>query len=427
MKRMFVLPLFIIFTQNAFALDCKKIDGSCPAGCGWNTYTSDCQECPLDTYSPGGESQCADCYIPNDASLTGENPGMVDEYSCPWTLTCGENAYFDKESGQCTSCGDNYTSIYHDKGGFTMEFRGTGQEEFNILAERYSHDNVCEPNVKRIQLSPGTQFNTDDNNLWPGTTEVYYTKGVYYKYDTGFRTDNSAIGSWVTKLPDNALQPTNDLKTFLGYAENASMCSTGKLVFDSNGNLMESNNYDLRNVPSSLVACWENKAIGINYFMNKKSGDDVVEVALKRQCMVNDNNGQLEYYEDGKLTGNECVAMEYDTSKYYVEPGKVFSHYELRCQSPGTGFEPCGDVTVPNKIPVPVSTVILSPVFSDCPAGYYCNAGDQQPCPPGTTSDAGATSIDDCEMRGGPNGVKFCDSIGCFTLPAGTVIKPYQP
>ena len=427
MKRMFVLPLFIIFTQNAFALDCKKIDGSCPAGCGWNTYTSDCQECPLDTYSPGGESQCADCYIPNDASLTGENPGMVDEYSCPWTLTCGENAYFDKESGQCTSCGDNYTSIYHDKGGFTMEFRGTGQEEFNILAERYSHDNVCEPNVKRIQLSPGTQFNTDDNNLWPGTTEVYYTKGVYYKYDTGFRTDNSAIGSWVTKLPDNALQPTNHLKTFLGYAENASMCSDGKLVFDSNGNLMTSNNYDLRNVPSSLVACWENKAIGINYFMNKKSGDEVVTATLKRYCMVNDNNGQLEYYEDGKLTGDECVAMEYDTSKYYVEPGKVFSHYELRCQSPGTGFEPCGDVTVPNKIPVPVSTVILSPVFSDCPAGYYCNAGDQQKCPAGTTSDAGATSIDDCEMRGGPNGVKFCDSIGCFHLPAGTVIKPYQP
>ena len=428
MKHALILSLCIIFTQNAFALDCERSpDNGCPAGCGWNTTTSLCDECPLDTYSTGGDMACADCYKPNGAKLTGEEPGMVDEYSCPWTLTCSANAYFDKESGQCTSCGDNYTSKYHDKGGFTMEFRGTGQEEFNRLAEQYSHDIVCEPNVKQIQLSPGTQFNTDDNNLWPGTTDVYYTQGVYYKYDTGFRMDNSAIGSWDPILPNNALQPTNYLKTFLGYAENASMCSTGKLVFDSNGNLMESNNYDLRNVPSSLVACWENNAIGINYFMNKKSGDDVVEVALKRQCMVNDDAGQLEYYEDGKLTGNECVAMEYDTSKYYVEPGKVFSHYELRCQSPGTGFEPCGDVTVPNKIPVPVSTVILSPVFSDCPAGYYCNAGVKTACPAGTTSSVGeATSSTDCIMIGGYDGVEFCDSIGCFYLPAGVVI-PYNP
>ena len=428
MKRTFIFPLFIIFTSNAFALDCEMIDKEkgCPVGCVYDELSRACSECPAGTYGPGGYEPCADCYKPNDASWTGEEPGMVNEYSCPWTLTCSANAYFDKESGQCTSCGDNYTSIYHDKGGFTMEFRGTGQEEFNRLAEQYSHDIVCEPNVKQIQLSPGTQFNTDDNNLWPGTTEVYYTKGVYYKYDTGFRMDNSAIGSWNPILPNNALQPTNYLKTFLGYAENANLCSDGKLVFDSNGNFT-SDDYDLSNVPLSLVACWENKAIGINYFMNKKSGDEVVTATLKRYCMVNDNNGQLEYYEDGKLTGNECVAMEYDTTKYYVEPGKVFSHYELRCQSPGTGFEPCGDVTAPNKIPVPVSTVILSPVFSDCPAGYYCNAGAQQRCPAGTTSDAGATSIDDCEMRGGPNGVKFCDSIGCFTLPAGTVIKPYQP
>lgn len=283
--------------------------------------------------------------------------------------------------------------------------------------------------VKRINLYAGTKFNYDagSSDRWPGTSVSYFDKSVEYAVGIGFRMDDSAENLCNPYLPDKALQTTDHLKQFLGYAENASMCSDGKLVFDSNGNLMTSNNYDLRNVPSSLVACWENNAIGINYFMNRKSGDDVVEVALKRQCMVNDDAGQLEYYEDGKLTGDECVAMEYDTSKYYVEPGKVFSHYELRCQSPGTGFEPCGDVTVPNKIPVPVSTVILQPVFSDCPPGYYCNAGDQQKCPAGTTSDAGATSIDDCEMRGGPNGVKFCDSIGCFTLPAGTVIKPYQP
>ena len=344
MKRTFIFPLFIIFTSNAFALDCEMIDKEkgCPVGCGYDEMNDACYECSAGEYGPGGHEPCAE--------------------------------------------------------------------------------------VKRINLYAGTKFNYNAaaKDWWPGTSNSYVDKSVEYAVGIGFRMDNSAIGSWNPILPNNALQPTNYLKTFLGYAENANLCSDGKLVFDSNGNFT-SDDYDLSNVPLSLVACWENKAIGINYFMNKKSGDEVVTATLKRYCMVNDEAGQLEYYEDGKLTGQKCVAMEYDTTKYYVEPGKVFSHYELRCQSPGTAFEPCGDVTVPNKIPVPASTVILQPVFSDCPAGYYCNAGDQQKCPAGTTSDAGATSIDDCEMRGGPNGVKFCDSIGCFHLPAGTVIKPYQP
>ena len=345
MKHALILSLCIIFTQNAFALDCTKIDEEkgCPVGCGYDEMNDACYECSAGEYGPGGHEPCVE--------------------------------------------------------------------------------------VKRIKLYAGTKFNYNagSSDRWPGTSDSYFDKSVEYAVGIGFRMDDSAENLWNPYLPDNALQPTNDLKTFLGYAENASMCSTGKLVFDSNGNLMESNNYDLRNVPSSLVACWENNAIGINYFMNKKSGDDVVEVALKMQCMVNDDAGQLEYYEDGKLTDQECVAMEYDTSKYYVEPGKVFSHYELRCQSPGTAFEPCGDVTVPNKIPVPASTVILSPVFSDCPAGYYCDAGVKTACPAGTTSRAGeATSKTDCIMVGGYDGVEFCDSIGCFYLPAGVVI-PYNP
>ena len=281
--------------------------------------------------------------------------------------------------------------------------------------------------VKRINLYAGTKFNYNagPSDRWPGTSVSYFDKSVEYAVGIGFRMDDSAENIWNDHLPDKALQTTDHLKQFFGYAED---CSSDQ-VFNSEGYLNEPD-YTVDDVPSSLVACWENKEIEINYAMKNKSGDGVVTATLKRYCMVNDEAGQLEYYEDGKLTGQKCVAMEYDISKYYVEPGKVFSHYRCFYQSPGSGMASCGNVTTTdalNKIPVPASAVFLEPVFSDCPAGYYCNAGDQQPCPPGTTSDAGATSIDDCEMRGGPNGVKFCDSIGCFTLPAGTVIKPYQP
>ena len=343
MKRTFIFPLFIIFTSNAFALDCKMIDKEkgCPVGCVYDELSRACSECPAGTYGPGGYEPCAE--------------------------------------------------------------------------------------VKRINLYAGTKFNYNagPSDRWPGTSVSYFDKSVEYVVGIGFRMDDSAENLWNDYLPDKALQTTNYLKTFLGYAED---CSSDQ-VFNSEGDLNKPD-YTVDDVPLSLVACWINEEIEINYAMKKKSGDDVVTETLKRYCMVNDEAGQLEYYEDGKLTGQKCVAMKYDISKYYVEPGKVFSHYRCFYQSPGSGMVSCGNVTTTdalNKIPVPASAVFLEPVFSDCPAGYYCNAGDQQPCPAGTTSDAGATSIDDCEMRGGPNGVKFCDSIGCFTLPAGTVIKPYQP
>ena len=342
MKHALILSLCIIFTQNAFALDCTKIDEEkgCPVGCGYDEMNDACYECSAGEYGPGGHEPCVE--------------------------------------------------------------------------------------VKRIKLYAGTKFNYNagSSDRWPGTSDSYFDKSVEYAVGIGFRMDDSAENLWNDYLPDKALQTTNYLKKFLGYAED---CSSDQ-VFNSEGHL--TSGYTVDNVPSSLVACWINKEIEINYAMKKKSGDDVVTATLKRQCMVNDDSGQLEYYEDGKLTGQKCVAMEYDTSKYYVEPGKVFSHYRCFYQSPGSGMVSCGNVTTTdalNKIPVPASAVFLEPVFSDCPAGYYCNAGDQQKCPAGTTSDAGAKSIDDCEMRGGPNGVKFCDSIGCFTLPAGTVIKPYQP
>ena len=341
MKRMFVFPIFIILTQNAFALECEIIDEKtgCPVGCGWNNDDAFCEPCSAGMYGPGGYEPCVE--------------------------------------------------------------------------------------VERINLYAGTKFNykAGSSDRWPGTSVSYFDKSVEYVVGIGFRMDDSA--DWNDYLPVQALQPTNYLKTFLGYAED---CSSDQ-VFNSEGYLNEPD-YTVDDVPSSLVACWKNKEIEINYAMKNKSGDGVVTATLKRYCMVNDEAGQLEYYEDGKLTDQKCVAMEYDISKYYVEPGKVFSHYRCFYQSPGSGMVSCGNVTTTdalNKIPVPASAVFLEPVFSDCPAGYYCNAGDQQPCPPGTTSDAGATSIDDCEMRGGPNGVKFCDSIGCFHLPAGTVIKPYQP
>ena len=184
MKRTFVFPIFIILTQNAFALDCKMIDEEkgCPVGCEYKTDFKYCEPCPAGTYGPGGYEPCAE--------------------------------------------------------------------------------------VKRINLYAGTKFNYDagSSDRWPGTSDSYFDKSVEYVVGIGFRMDDSAENLWDDYLPDKALQPTNYLKTFLGYAED---CSSDQ-VFNSEGHL---NDYTVDDVPLSLVACWENKEIEINYAMKKKSGD----------------------------------------------------------------------------------------------------------------------------------------------------------
>jgi len=56
-----------------------------------------------------------------------------------------------------------------------------------------------------------------------------------------------------------------------------------------------------------------------------------------------------------------------------------------------------------------------------CSAGYYCPSGGgfHHNCTGGTTSNAGATAINNCYIQGGSStGTKFCDSNGCFYLPS---------
>ena len=66
---------------------------------------------------------------------------------------------------------------------------------------------------------------------------------------------------------------------------------------------------------------------------------------------------------------------------------------------------------------------------TDAKEGYYVSgdgATGQTPCPPGTTSDTGATAVTDCFFTLGNSGIKFCNSKNsCFTLP-GTVSNPEQ-
>ena len=67
------------------------------------------------------------------------------------------------------------------------------------------------------------------------------------------------------------------------------------------------------------------------------------------------------------------------------------------------------------------------------PGWYHDNdtSAECQPCPAGMTSDGTnkdniADSIEKCGMRTGPNGTRFCDMYGCFTLPGNGELIYYK-
>lgn len=54
--------------------------------------------------------------------------------------------------------------------------------------------------------------------------------------------------------------------------------------------------------------------------------------------------------------------------------------------------------------------VTLSPVYADCSAGYYCTSNKKEPCPNGSTSDAGAKQIKDCYLSLSNDGTRIKDT-----------------
>ena len=59
-------------------------------------------------------------------------------------------------------------------------------------------------------------------------------------------------------------------------------------------------------------------------------------------------------------------------------------------------------------------------------AGYYSVNGNKgrYPCPPGKTTPGTTTAASEaaCKYVAGPSGTRFCDNLGCFTIPAGATI-----
>lgn len=115
-----------------------------------------------------------------------------------------------------------------------------------------------------------------------------------------------------------------------------------------------------------------------------------------------------------------------DTSKLTDENGQEIGKATLECNYSAGQWQNC------------ISTGLHSCIAGYCdsdntqtckkaPAGTYSGAGDKNctKCPAGMTSESGSTDASKCGIRRGNSGTKFCDRVGCFTLPGNGFIYGY--
>ena len=68
-------------------------DNNCGPGCYYSTDLKKCEICGSGTYNDGTSASCKSCTKPNDAQWE-ESAGHTTN-SCPWTLKCEANQYWD--------------------------------------------------------------------------------------------------------------------------------------------------------------------------------------------------------------------------------------------------------------------------------------------------------------------------------------------
>lgn len=426
MKRVLIFPFFIIFTQSAFALDCGITADGCPPGCGYND-TDYCFECSVGTYSAGGYDVCTECNKPDGATFLDGYTGRTGENTCPWELNCKKDQYVDSADifKGCISCGPGYNSKLET--GYTITHPGDveGFDEFVQAVNLHSKEMVCDPIAIELRLEPNTGF---AGNRWPGMPSGYETRTAYYKEGFGFSNSPDENAEWNENgLDSTLLQPSYVMKEFFGYSTDADDCGErAKLMFKKNGDVVGEPAFTS---DTTLYACWKNTNMAVVYAITDSDGFSV-------GCTQDDVTGKwmeckssISSVSECIPTDKECLVRDYgDYGDYTVPSGQNFAYYSCEYLIMGGGGETgdCGKLMVRDMVPAMSAFMKLTPVFAGCKPGYYCEGGKAIACPMGTTSDIESSSITDCYMGGGENGVKFCDEKGCFTLPSGVVI-PYNP
>ncbi len=337
---------------------------SCNPGEYLNSSGLGCVQCPEKSYCNNNEKiECPESH-PNSAK--GAKSQGECYKTCNGTLEDGHNAYYNN---QC-KCVLNAT-----RSGGTCTCN-TGYQQSG---------NTCIPNIYEITL---------EKNL---TNFLETAKKVYVKYGIGFATARNAT-NW---NPNGAgvVPSINWWQQFSGYYTAA---DGGSQVFDNQGMITNGTNSKTFTSDTTLYGHWNEVHYFVEYY--KKDGTTLYQ---KQTCTMN---------------GGEDNCLSPETGPKVN--GEQFSGW--------TCVAGCsGQIAPGSKVPEPseaygVNTPIkLKAAYSACPVGHYCDETGTKSCPKGsTTNGTGKRTINDCVIKRGNSGTKFCDSVGCFYLP-GTDSIPY--
>ena len=396
MKKLIIIFLSIfIAIPNGYADNVDSCNPNtnpqdyCEMGCGIiPAIGPSCQVCPPGTFNPGLSQKCETCTKPVDAEFLTEEDIIIGDYieykniaygntsdDCPWRLKCEAGKYWDGKT--CQDCGQ----YYQDDNG-TCTVIGRGDDNTQLNSPSCNFNNRCIGNEYKLILKPNGAILQGDIELC-------------YKYGTGF-AEKCGSTTWSQKLPK--YHEDRPIKPFTGYYSDKN-CG-GVAIFDSEGNFNGS--WSSLGGDKTLYACWKKLTQTIEYRDENKKPIP----GSSHTCTADDNDNF------------ECIAKAYQPTG----DGVVFSKYkctyldkdgsEKNCK---TEFLGIGD-SIPELGEV---TVYLTIQTVSCPKGHYCEAGTENNCPGGSTSDNGAEDINDCYMD---KGTQFCDSVGCFNLPDGIKI-----
>lgn len=295
-------------------------------------------------------SQCADDTFSSDRkAILVVKSDLAYEYNLA-TQKVTENEYGSSSGMGCTPCGANahsnetYTDCVCD-------------EHYWFAGGEHVGDNGCYAKIYNFYLHPsGPSTNTTDDF-------VSYEYKAYFSY-------NGNDGESVTLT-----EPSLDKKSFIGWFSGGASCA-GQQYFVNNiatGNPIDiydndaCKDYDGNNIHLHAKYDWKNYTVSYG-----------------------DTSGHTQ-----TCTYNSSCVIDY-TPTTTVSDGRLFESWATDI---GPEIKPGDDiVSLEQSINAEFEndTFVLTPKYKNCPAGYYCQSGQQYPCDEGRLCPEGSGSQGNC-------------------------------
>lgn len=399
-------------------------------GCYFNSDTQKCTIAPTGKYAIVGSNQLSDCNLPSygekdEFSWLGYWDGStqfgfgMSSNNCPWYTDCETDEYWNKS--RCTKC--NSVPGYIAK---------TNNETKRIIGclPNFSDDNDfwdrCTPEPFSVTLNPLSPYRDDLAEF-----------NIYVKYnssdttqDGGF-SNSATASSWSAQPGQTLILPRPNLEWwnkpdsngteygFLGYTQGP----TEKYI-TGNGNLPPDTSIADFEPDMELTGVWQDVYYDVVYYTTDGT----------------------EHARLDNININTLTLPSGDTAMPYADgpaiDGKLFIGWTCnlpRTCNPQSGQQNCiktcdvATVELTDEMPRPSSgkyealytdsspthqiNVNLYPLYTDCPAGYFCTNNHQEKCPGGTTSRQGSSLITDCYMSAdSTTGTLLKDNFGQIPL-----------